>query len=386
LDDAYGNNSEVRYFGCHLTAFKEAGVILPGTQQKAHNFYGCHIHGNWGGSGSTGGKYGIRCGGGVVLAGAGGSCQVFGGNISDVRTAGISLEYPGDPVVVHGVQSEGCYRFFDMGGTGTTAAQPVEIRGCRLDSLGSCASEYIRLAGPGPFEVAGNVINTHSTPSTIAFYHSGNIQARVIGNAFETPGSDQFSPISNQGNNYGELQVYGNTYATSGSALAFRVEELDQNAQTGVGIRVAGDKRQGFYNFSINSPDLFANAISQVKTVLPLPKGTRIKSVYAYVKDAFTHGTAATITCKVGNTADDDAYLTSFNLHGTDARSFGKANWGAGIVAGPDLVDFFAASNLTFTITLNAGTIGNGTTTNFTRGLFFIAVEFDVVPRYVSAA
>lgn len=402
FSDAYGNGSEVNYSNVTINKFSQSAWQLPGSQQKAHIMYGCSFNGGWNGTyGTAGGKYGVRCGDGA--GGTGGAFVWMGGSASSVSEAAFSPVYPNDPILIHGVQSENCYRFLGSAGVpaATGARQAIVITGSRCDNINDFdANGYIVAIGPGPFIFEGNHVNggTASPPPRIRLTSNTTLSSvRIRNNWFLTQDSYLFQPIIN-GTSFdiGDIDIDDNIYVKNGASLstANRVEWLhhEYTMPAGTGLTRASYKRKGQCMILIDRTAFTAAATSQDLKVFELPRGTKIKGMYMYLYDRFRGGTISAVTASVGKTSGGNTYMTGLDVYTNNQVLFGRqaAELGTDLttnyVQGGYVPDYFATTDIYVRLAATGGNLGDGTNTLLTTGYFFLILDLDVIQRFVTGA
>jgi hypothetical protein len=398
FSDAYGNNSEVQAYSVVVERFMTAGIQMPGSQQKAMNFFGCSVNGAWDastGTGGAGGLWGVYTGGGPSTFG--GSFQWWGGGVGACKGVAFNISYPNDPFIIHGVQSEHCYRFLAAGSSPSSSRSIISIAQCRLD----CGSPnvfdstgYVQWAGTGTLIFDGNTVTAgNGSGGNPKIRLSGGGQFRsvqITNNQFLTIGSVDESPlIYNVGfvDVTGTVVLSGNTYTKSDGNVGFRNEVLDQPVQNTV-----------LFNWQKTATDLWgidytkftANSASQtVELQSTLPKGMHLKHLMAALYNYFVHTGSATVFMKVGVTSGGDEILQEFVVSTPEDNGivFGKPGsmeCGTAWNPGGYFMDWNATSKLYVTVRVSTGTVGNGTTSNLTRGVVHFPTHYEVTPRFIA--
>jgi hypothetical protein len=399
FNGTYGNNSEVVYEDVLIFRFIEAGVSLEGTQQKAHNFYGCNINGLWDSvtPGVNGGKYGINC--------VQGSFLWYGGGMGGCSLAGFYVPANNDPVIIDGCQSENCYRFYDGGAAGTSFNSPTTIRNSRLDSTPLSATDgYVRFAGPGPYIFENSSIYVTTAGGGRIALLAGGTQARITDNVIVTNGAVDEDLLLNlaAGDPLPGVLLARNKYATTSQVWGPRDEILNNGTidndpfTSNYGNDVPLIARSGSTRYTVRYLALTAAAPTQTVTLLTLPKGTRIKSFKVYQYNDFVAAGTPDVTMRVGLTSGGQELLRDIIVGGASSPC-GPANgstiYGTTDDLGPALanaplggtvIDFLQDRPVYVTVTRATGNLGNGTATSFTSGLLFFYFEYEVEPRYIN--
>lgn len=406
FSDNYGNNSEVNYWGVYITHFIEAAVWLPGTQQKAHIFYGCQVNGGWDGfAGSgVGGKRGIWTGGGIN--GAGGSFQYLGGGMSSCSEDGFAIEFPNDPIVLDCVQTENLYRF--TGGASTapgTARLALTIRGCRLDTHRDYdPTGYIKVPGVGPFVFKSNSMfaaqTTGETPRAGPQIHlapgSPGLSAWIRGNYIGTADSAHYDLVIN-GSPFtlDELDMGDNIYVTNGLQYTIQpvAEFLHHHYTQPFGtalFRSVSHKNAGSVFLRVNAAAFTADATTESVKFFEIPRGTEIESMKLLQYDGFSGTGLEACRIDIGQTPGEDDYLT--NLNGMQTQKYrGNLPEEVGekltnMVQGSYMPSWTNTTGVWATLTTTGMNLGDGEATNFATGYFFVELRLRVAQRFVVAA
>lgn len=385
-----GNNSEVNYFGVFVDKAKEDCIRLEGSQAKSHRFFGCNF---------TSAKKGIHCydpGGGI---GAPYPSAIYGGNIASCTEAGITLTYPGDPMVVDGVQSEHCYRFLDAGGSPSTGVAAIAIRDCRLDCAATVPtpafSSFIQVSGLGPFIFEGNHVAASSDGiPQIKLSASGDVVGRIKNNFFQSENSVSTNPVNNGSSFfYSGLDVRDNVFYDSSSQPTYRLEPLQTALPEPTKVFIQNSPGDNHVTRMLLTPpkeSFTAAALTQTLSLVTLPKGARLQAAYFYVHDAFAKGGAA-LTWKLGTTSGGNEILLAADvktnalvLFGQDTSHLGATMTGTTYSQGGYVGDYFATTTLYLTMTSGSGNLGNGSVTNLTAGKGFIILEVVTLPRWLT--
>lgn len=117
------NGSEITYRSVQIFNFLRNGIALRQPQAKSHNVYGCDFNGV-----KSAGSAGISTW--CTSDGQGGAFNWFGGNISNVEVA-LRLGSPNDPIIVNGLNTEGCRRLLVAAGP-TSGGSAVTVAGVRF--------------------------------------------------------------------------------------------------------------------------------------------------------------------------------------------------------------------------------------------------------------
>jgi len=399
---AYGNNSEVRYFGLSISHYRHAGVSLEGTQQKAHHFYGCNLNGLWAGvtEGVNGGKYGIDMTQGA--GGQGGQFQWHGGNCTSHSEADFRLGPPNDPVLIEGVQSEQSYRFID-GGSGTgTGRRALIVRGCRWDvsAISTHASDFIRLSGSGPFDISDNDFFAGSAaPVPYIKVNSANPQVHgsIERNLLRTTNSVGTLAVQYDTSSWqtGGLIVRNNLFSDASDNPKEQIEFLNSNNETpfsyptGVSLsRSDFPGHEGRPMLSVTFSAFAVAATSAVVKVQDLPRGARVKYMYLYQYEDFVGPSISAVVARVGSTSGGQEFILDCSVHGVnnhwygaDTSECGTNFTGTKYAQGGYVGDF--ANTTSFYVKLTS----TGANLNaLTNGYFFLVLHLEGVQRFVYAA
>lgn len=376
FSEAYGNNSETQYYSTVIERFATNGVTLPGSQQKAHNFYGCTINGSWDGVvGHAGGAYGVLAGGGS----AGGSFSFRDGGVSGCKSGAFGIFYPNDPIAIEGVQSEHCYSFIDMGTVALGNSSLVTVRGCRIDVGGTAydSDGVVKFAGDGPFIFQGNSINAGSANGIPKIRLSATADVahiRIVENNFLTPNSVNTSPFVQGGSGGAVVDMHSNMFRSSGGVIFYRDEHLDINPNLvvgSIGMTSGVNFPTGIKMYYMGANAYTAAALTQSVVQVTLPKRTIIKGIYVVIDEVFAHPTAATITVSVGKTSGGTEYVNAANAKAAARTCY--------IASGtPDVPNYGGTQAIYVTVTVNADNVGTGTVTKFTAGDFRILMDVEV--------
>ena len=385
--DSSGNNSEVIYLGVEINKSRLAAFQLEGSQAKGHQFYSCL---------ATDGQVGVNCfdpGGGVGAP----AFNWYNGGLSLFRTAAVQMNYPAEePVVIEGIDSEHCVRFFDNGNVAVIVSNPVSIRNSRLHCdtvlVTPQFSSYIRYQGVGELEVVGNTITGGFSGITQIRISSGAIaKATIQRNTFASINAYTVSPVVQNVTYPVDIDWgVGNLY--TGASVGTYIQRLEQmdvlpNNPTKIGAnRVAGQLAAGSYMLGFEYPAWTAAALTETISALTVPKGTKIRSMYLYVPINFARAGAPTLTMEIGSTSGGDEYLTATDVDATNPDPIFVAADGVHMTTdyelGGYIPDYTGPSTIYVTLTSSAGNLGNGSSTLLTVGTGFIIIEADVLPRW----
>jgi hypothetical protein len=385
--DGSGNNSEACYLNCEVNKTKTAAVRLEGSQAKAHRFINFN---------AVGGEYGIQ----PLDSGNGAPGYSFRmGNMANFTVAAFALGALGDPIIIEDVQSEGCYRFFDGGGTPNTSNQSLRIQGCRLDCASTSPTpaydSFVQYAGVGPFVfenndlfgAPGNIVRVKVSTGAYA-------AVRLTYNRCYTVNSVSQSLLNWNTSNVGpasSVEMHSNTFLDSvGNERVLRLEGLDCGLPTGFSLANNSGNRRGEYVIGIN-PSLFITAALAQTVQIPLPQGVCIKGMTLYQNGRLALPGAPNITCKVGSTSGGDEYLLSTDVSLADTEWYAEvANLGAHLTTDyrpgfgyiPE-TNYFATSTLYITLTSSSGNLGTGAATRITGGDLYLVLNADIASRWL---
>jgi hypothetical protein len=369
-----------------IRKWKEAAYWMTGSQQKAHCFYGCNFNGAWDAvaMGVNGGKYGVRC--------DNGNYSWHGGGIGACSIAAFTQGSSNAPIAIEKCQSEQCYRFFDGGEVATASRQSIEISRNRIATGLHDPSGVIKLNGVGPADIVGNELYSTVMPLpkiriSAAAGASGVYIARnhflTFGSAAESP---LLTPTISTDIARRSIILERNVYCTAAGQLTYRNEVLDREA---VG---QFDIRSDSHDVWFLSAGLFkANAQSQsVEWMADLPKGIQYEDFFIQTSNFFRHtDTSVNVTLRIGTTPGGDELLkdTLVSPPATDGAVFGKGDAYVGSRrsdAGGHMPDYHQKTKVYATLSLSSGVLGDGTTSNMTRGFCMCPVRYVVAGRYLA--
>lgn len=386
FSNAFGNNSEIGYWNVNVRHWLEAAFWLTGAQQKAHIFNNCQGMGAWDALafGQGGGKWGVRCDNGNYIW--------KGGGMSQCSVAAFTQGAQNDPISIQDVNSELCYRFFDGGETPTASRHSITIARNRISS-GPVADPLgpIKYSGVGPLKVEGN-----------DFYDAGPVRPAVYvacaeapmgvefdGNNMHTPGSSAISPVRVNNENVSKYRAgvrigRRNTYTGTNGQLSWRNEVLGQKSDYMFGI-----EQDGHEVWALDFSQFKANACCEtIEWKSDLPKGINYLDLFLSVANYWIHGGGATASLSIGTTHGGSELIANAPLTVVGdgiARGKGDAYVGARRTdAGGHMPSYSATSKLYATLTVSQGTIGDGVTSNFTRGFVMAPVRYVVAGRYLT--
>lgn len=401
FSDAYGNNSEVDYWGVYVFHFEEAGLWLPGSQQKSHVLSGCQFNGRWDGvaDSGVGGKKGIWAGGGID--GAGGSFQFTNGGMSSCSEAGFYVDVSNDPIDISNVQTENLFRLYGPNSNVATALRmPVSIRNVRADNINDYDPDgYIKLNNWGTYTLENiQVYGLGETPPKIRLGSSQpSMSASISRCTFTSPDSALSLPIINGSvYDHGDVIFEQNVFVINGESYTPCPVPLwlqhEWELPAGVSVFRGEYHRDGQLALLISADAFTADATTETKKIFEFPRGCRREFMYVYQYDGFTGDGLESCTLELGAQASGDEYLLAADLTETQAfRGGDPAELGTALTTGyaqgaylPN-ADYFADSDLYATVTTTGMNIGDGEETAFTGGYFFVIMRLEVVQRSVTA-
>lgn len=385
-EDTYGNASEIKYFHVTMTGPKEAGVILPGTQQKSHNFYGCEF---------AVGKIGVRVGGGIANPGQGGSFNWYGGGIGSMTYSAFTVEFGSDPIEIQGCQSEHCVRFLDTIAPGAAATPtrgivPVTIRGCRLDTAADSGlgispqyASYIRLMATGPFTIENNTFHADS-PLRIQL-GTATTSLKLEGNFFSQPYTT--SPLNYDDGagvtRFSDVRMAGNRFTNLAG------NEPDWQRYEGLDVAPASEAAQlisqSGNRYLVALPPPTAAATTQSLLVVNLSLGVRLKPVGALIYNRFALSGTPDIFLSVGTSSGGQELMLEQKVSVADGERLGltTAEWGSLMVPEGVVPSYFGVTPLYVTWRSASGNLGTGTANSFTGGLGFLILEAEQDARWL---
>lgn len=412
FDPSVGNNSEMYFNNVTIVGFSDYGIWLPGSQQKAITFQDCSVDGGWDGVDHTdttnGGKVGVYAGGG--MGGIGGAFQYIGGDVAACREAAFKITSTNDPRRIIQTQCEGNYQWLESVGSPSIGSSGLEIRSNRIDvALVQHAAAQVVVSGSGPYTIEGNQFFSSATPFPYIFIQTGGVLSGDIkNNAFLSQhdgGSITQMPVvidqSAQGISYPYTK--DNIVCDSSGAIAILPEWLTVNGDgpyvypSGAGsgnvkyIHVQQTSpTRGQIKLFISAAKFNAAATSQTFDIFgALPKGCLLHSAKVYLYQAFAGSGFTAVDGTLGLSSSGNELINDIDLTvngsywGDDPMSLGSA-WTESFSQGAVEIgaDFFTAGHIYFTVTANQN-LGNGSTSSFSSGYFFLLLDLEVPERYV---
>ena len=384
-----------------------AGVVVVANG----NYYTCTTGGTSAssGTGPTGTGTGITDGS-AVWSYLRGSAQGTGG--FSVRDSTVTSHAYADfridgsqeqPYVIDGLDSEGSYQTVGNG-TGTYTATQIPnnlvIRNSRL-SYGPAvfdAGGTINWNFSGNLCVEDNIIVANGTPSSpplIRLVPGGAPTASVKRNWFQTANSVNFDPVVVSGSavNYRSCcDVTDNRYATTGQAIAYRDERINTTSPAvglslgAMGTSIAPTRCERLFNIDLTQFN--AAGSTQTITLATMPKSITYLDCRAFQYQYVTITGGATVSINIGTSFSGQELLQVCAMTtGSDQTVwYGESSGqrGTGLVSsGGTMPNGTATSNIYVQVSVSTGNLGNGTTSNITRGQVHLALEYKIQPRFL---
>jgi hypothetical protein len=395
--DSAGQNSEVQYENVVIEGYSEAGIYLPFTQSKGHVMRNVQCNGRWDGVDHTanGGKFGVKA--------TGGSFQFRDGGVGANRGAGFFVGAETEPIIISGVDMEENYQLYGSGdpSSGMVASasiQEVLIEGCRFDSEFIDPTGIIQVNN-GCLNLRNNILRGFNAVALIAFAPSGFVRGnRIVDNQFLSPDSKAYDPVVIYGavaslNIRQCIEVHGNTYAAMDFTPTPRDETLQRESTAGTYFGGSLDGlglHQDMYAVDLTT----FNAASPSQTIaMPQtqPKGFTYEEFRAHLREYAIVTGAFTLTMRVGTSSGGDELLQDIVVGdsgvGDDVKYYGDDPTERGsmmMMSGGHMPAGSATSQVFVTVTISSGNLGDGMTSNITRGLLDFPVKYSLQPRFLA--
>jgi hypothetical protein len=376
-----GNNSEwqfrdVTIYG-NATA-TEACYSSENSQTRANEFWGCSF---------ATAKVGVALN--LGTGGQGGDFCWFGGSMSAMTVTNVRLGAPQQRILIQGMTSEGSARFLSqwIPGVDTPVGylgnNPIHIRDCLWSADSKAADGYfITYACDGGLVVDGNtfgIANTGALPK-IAHFSGGVGNISITNNTWLAAGAEAEEPFIQLGGQSPLPEMHGNSYGSGNIKL--RVDEIGMTASTPFAIQRKGAKKAANPVFGIAYTSCTAGALSQTFSLPQFPTHVRIKAAFIHVYTYFVG--VAGVTVSLGLTSGGQELLLARNATDLlDSRWVGviPEELGPGLAnltqGGDPYAGVFDPQQRVYLTVTGTANLGNGTTTNLTRGSVQVFLDLE---------
>ncbi len=387
----------MQYENVVIEGYSEAGIYLPFTQSKGHVMRNVQCNGRWDGVDHTanGGKFGVKA--------TGGSFQFRDGGVGGNRGAAFFVGAETEPIIISGVDMEENYQLYGSGepSSGMVASasiQEVLIEGVRFDSEFIDPTGIIQVNN-GCLNLRNSILRGFNAVALIAFAPSGFVRGnRIVDNQFLSPNSKAYDPVVIYGagaslNIRQCIEVHGNTYAATDFTPTPRDETLRRESTAGTFFAGSLDGlglHQDMYGLDLTT---FNAAAASQTIAMPMtqPEGFTYEEFRAFLFNYAIITGGFHLTMRVGTTSGGDELLQDVAVGeagaGDNAVFYGDAPTERGsmmMMSGGHMPAGSATSLVYVTITISSGNLGDGTTSNITRGLIHFPVKYSLQPRFLA--